>query len=108
MLENTESFRSERDVEELWDALVARLTVAIEGALQREKEPDTFLQVKESLLSFIMTLEVGQSSLEQFTPDDHTCRLLHILRLLCTLSSSFSLRNTPNSSKISSRAASRR
>ncbi|CAA7260029.1 unnamed protein product [Cyclocybe aegerita] len=57
VLETTGNFRSGRDVEELWDALVTRLTTAIESSLRPETDPDAFLRVKESLLSFIMTLE---------------------------------------------------
>ncbi|KAJ3518083.1 hypothetical protein NLJ89_g99 [Agrocybe chaxingu] len=57
VLETTGNFRSERDVEELWDALVVRLTTAIESSLHAETDPEAFLRVKESLLSFIMTLE---------------------------------------------------
>ncbi|TFK28905.1 rsec15 [Coprinopsis marcescibilis] len=57
VLETTGTFRSQRDVEELWDAAVARLTSGVEDALRTETDPDTFLRVKESLLSFIMTLE---------------------------------------------------
>lgn len=45
-------------MEELWDALVSRLSVAIEGALRTETDPDAFLRVKECLIGFIMTLEV--------------------------------------------------
>ncbi|KAF8914164.1 rsec15 [Gymnopilus junonius] len=41
----------------LWDALVTRLATAIEDALRKETNPEVFLKVKESLLSFIMTLE---------------------------------------------------
>lgn len=58
VLETTNSFRSERDVEELWDSLVAGLTSSITNALQTEKSPDEYFRVKECLLSFIMTLEV--------------------------------------------------
>lgn len=58
VLETTGNFRSERDVEELWDALVIRLTSSIDGALRTETNPDSFLQVKECLIGFIMTLEV--------------------------------------------------
>ncbi|KAJ2916455.1 hypothetical protein MD484_g4020, partial [Candolleomyces efflorescens] len=57
VLETTGTFRSQKDVEELWDALVGRLSSAIEEALHREQDPEAFLRVKESLLSFIMTLE---------------------------------------------------
>ncbi|KAH6915073.1 rsec15 [Coprinopsis sp. MPI-PUGE-AT-0042] len=57
VLETTGNFRSLRDVEELWDALVSRLTIGVDEALRSEADPETFLRVKESLLSFIMTLE---------------------------------------------------
>ncbi|KAG6869345.1 hypothetical protein C0993_000098 [Termitomyces sp. T159_Od127] len=58
VLETTTSFRSERDVEELWDSLVAGLTNSITNALSAEKSPDEYFRVKECLLSFMMTLEV--------------------------------------------------
>ncbi|KAK7695756.1 hypothetical protein QCA50_000393 [Cerrena zonata] len=57
VLSTTGSFRSERDVEELWDALVKRLNSAVEYSLRSENEPDTYLAVKEVLLGFVMTLE---------------------------------------------------
>ncbi|PPR04050.1 hypothetical protein CVT24_010625 [Panaeolus cyanescens] len=69
VLETTGSFRSSRDVEELWEAVVTRLTTAIENSLVRETDPENFLKVKESLLIFIMTLESASystSSLQAF------------------------------------------
>lgn len=57
VLETTSGFRSEQEVEELWDAVVARLTSAVRSALTGEKDPDTFLRVKECLTSFVTTLE---------------------------------------------------
>lgn len=59
VLETTGSFRSSRDVEELWEAVAIALTTAIENALRTETEAENFLNVKENLLMFIMTLEVG-------------------------------------------------
>ncbi|KAG6903461.1 hypothetical protein C0995_005484 [Termitomyces sp. Mi166 len=59
VLETTNSFRSERDVEELWDSLVAGLRNSITDALQTEGNPDEYLRVKECLLGFIMTLETS-------------------------------------------------
>lgn len=58
VLSTTASFRSERDVEELWDALVARLTGAVDYALKNESDPEGFLRAKEDLMAFIITLEV--------------------------------------------------
>lgn len=59
MLDTTGSFRSEREVEDLWDALISRLSNAVEDVLKKENDPDTYLKVKEALLGFVMTLEVG-------------------------------------------------
>ncbi|KAK0490802.1 rsec15 [Armillaria novae-zelandiae] len=57
VLETTGTFRSQRDVEELWEGLVGRLRSGIERALQIENDPDTFLRVKECLIEFLMTLD---------------------------------------------------
>ncbi|KAI3612207.1 exocyst complex sec15 subunit [Moniliophthora roreri] len=57
VLETTGSFRSERDVEELWDGVITRLTTSLESSLRNETVPDTFLSVKEYLIGFIMTVE---------------------------------------------------
>jgi exocyst complex component 6 len=59
VLNTTGNFRSEREVEELWDALLTRLTTVVENALKKEMEADSFLRVKESLMGFVMTLEVS-------------------------------------------------
>ncbi|KAF9534726.1 rsec15 [Crepidotus variabilis] len=69
VLETTNTFRSERDVEELWDALVARLTTAIDYSLRKENDAGNFLKVKENLLSFMMTVETysySSTSLSSF------------------------------------------
>ncbi|KAL4076144.1 exocyst complex subunit Sec15-like-domain-containing protein [Scleroderma citrinum] len=57
VLETTSGFRSEQEVEELWDAVMARLSSAIRDVLAGERDPDTFLKVKECLIGFVMTLE---------------------------------------------------
>ncbi|KAH8830374.1 rsec15 [Flagelloscypha sp. PMI_526] len=56
VLETTGDFRSERDVEDLWDSLVANLRNGLENSLRMEADPDSFLKVKESLISFIIAL----------------------------------------------------
>lgn len=61
VLNTTGSFRSEREVEDLWDALISRLSNAVEDALRNEKDPDTYLKVKEALLGSVMTLEVSSA-----------------------------------------------
>ncbi|RPD64354.1 exocyst complex component sec15 subunit [Lentinus tigrinus ALCF2SS1-7] len=57
VLNTTGSFRSEREVEDLWDALISRLSKAVEDILKTENDPNIYLQVKEALLGFVMTLE---------------------------------------------------
>ena len=59
VLETTGSFRSSRDVEELWEGVAVALTTAIENSLRTETEAENFLKVKENLLTFVMTLGVG-------------------------------------------------
>jgi len=58
VLNTTGTFRSAREVEELWDAIVERLSNALDVALKQETEAESFLRVKEDLMAFIMTLEV--------------------------------------------------
>ncbi|KAF8897720.1 exocyst complex component, sec15 subunit [Infundibulicybe gibba] len=62
VLESTGSFRSERDIEELWECVVAGLTTAIDRALRNETDPDVYLRVKECLINFIVTLETSSYS----------------------------------------------
>ncbi|KAH7887589.1 exocyst complex subunit Sec15-like-domain-containing protein [Phlebopus sp. FC_14] len=71
VLDTTSGFRSEREVEELWDAVLARLSSAVSNALAGEKDPDAFLRVKESVTGFLMTLESYS----------YTTQLLHSLAL---------------------------
>lgn len=59
VLDTTGGFRSSREVEELWDALVQRLTTAVESALEKETDAASFLRVKEHLLDFVITVEVS-------------------------------------------------
>ncbi|TCD69836.1 hypothetical protein EIP91_005913 [Steccherinum ochraceum] len=62
VLDTTGNFRSERDVEELWEGVISRMGNAVEGALRNENDPDAYLRVKEALIGFIMTLESYQYS----------------------------------------------
>ena len=58
VLKTTGNFRSEQELEELWDSLLGRLCLALDDALSAETDPDGFLRVKEALIGFIMTMEV--------------------------------------------------
>lgn len=59
VLRTTRGFRSEREVEELWDNVVGRVGEGMEQALATETTPEVFLDVKESLIAFSATLEVN-------------------------------------------------
>lgn len=58
VLRTTRGFRSEREVEELWDSVVSRLGEGMSQALASETDPGVFLDVKEQLIAFSATLEV--------------------------------------------------
>ncbi len=58
VLRTSRGFRTESEVEELWEGVVARLNSSVSTALEQESDPDIFLAVKECLLGFIMTMEV--------------------------------------------------
>ena len=58
VLQTTGSFRSKSEVDELWDAISARIAEAVDGALRNVTDPDSYLHVKETLIAFILTLEV--------------------------------------------------
>jgi hypothetical protein len=68
VLNTTGDFRSEIELEELWDALMGRLCVAVESTLRTETDPDVFLKAKECLIGFIMTLEVRHLSFVYYSP----------------------------------------
>lgn len=70
VLETTGTFRSWRDVEELWDVVVFHLTAGVDNALEFENDPEVFLRVKENILTFVMALEgsaYSTVSLQNFT-----------------------------------------
>ena len=58
VLKTTGNFRSEQELEELWDSLLGRLCLALDDALGTETDPEGYLRVKETLIGFIMTMEV--------------------------------------------------
>jgi hypothetical protein len=58
ILLTTGTFRSNAEVEELWDAIAARLADAVDVALRNVMDPDSYLHAKETLIAFILTLEV--------------------------------------------------
>ena len=59
VLKTTGNFRSEQELEALWDSLLGRLCLALDDALSTETDPEGYLRVKEALIGFIMTMEVS-------------------------------------------------
>lgn len=57
VLKTTGNFRSEQELEELWDSLLGRLCLALDNALGTETDPEGYVRVKEALIGFIMTME---------------------------------------------------
>ncbi|KAG8761483.1 hypothetical protein FRC14_003896 [Serendipita sp. 396] len=57
VLQNTRGFRSQREVDELWEGVLERLNSSVATELGAESGPEVFLKVKESLLAFTMTME---------------------------------------------------
>ncbi|THG93626.1 hypothetical protein EW026_g7662 [Hermanssonia centrifuga] len=88
VLSTTGNFRSERDVEELWDALVSRLSGVVDSMLQSETDADSFLRVKEGLIGFVMTLETYTYS----TTSLHSFILLLFERYVTLLENQFGKR----------------
>ena len=62
VLQNTRGFRSQREVDELWEGVLERLKSSVASELETEFDPDVFLRVKECLLAFTVTMEVGYST----------------------------------------------
>lgn len=58
VLQNTRGFRSQREVDDLWEGVLERLKSSVASELETEANPDVFLKVKECLLAFTMTMEV--------------------------------------------------
>lgn len=73
VLQNTRGFRSQREVEELWEGVLERLKSSVATEVEAESDPDVFMEVKGCLLDFAITMEV--SGVEQ----DPTFLLIIIL-----------------------------
>lgn len=57
VLRTTKSFRSEQDVEDLWDDMCERVVKIVDGGLASCEDPDVFLGTKLKILTFVQTLE---------------------------------------------------
>lgn len=96
VLNTTGNFRSEQELEELWDSLLGRLCLALDDALSAETDPEGYLRVKEALIGFIMTMEVRTLSTIPFRPCSPVpCRHTSTRRRGYILSSSSCSKNIP-------------
>lgn len=59
VLRTTNSFRSEQDVEDLWDEMCERVVRIVDQGLATCEEAEVFLGTKFKILSFVQTLEVS-------------------------------------------------
>lgn len=60
VLRTMPDFRSQRDVDDLWDEMCKRIGEVISGGLKGCGEPEIFLESKTNVLLFVQTLEVSQ------------------------------------------------
>lgn len=58
-MRNTTGFRERRDVEELWEDVVGQLEERVENGIRYEKNGDVLEGVKDVLVPFVGTIEVG-------------------------------------------------
>jgi hypothetical protein len=59
VLRTTGSFRSEQEVDDLWDGMCERTVSIVGEALRGCEDPEVFLGTKSQVLTFIQTLEVS-------------------------------------------------
>ena len=64
ILRSTRGFRSDEEVDELWESVIARVNQAVASALEHESDPDTFLEVKEYKDNFIERLFIKYFSIK--------------------------------------------
>lgn len=56
-------FRTQRDVDELWDEMCRQIGEVIGGGLRGCSEPEIFLESKTNVLLFVQTLEVSPTKI---------------------------------------------
>lgn len=65
VLKTTNSFRSEQDVEDLWDGMCERVVRIVDEGLAGCEDPEAFLGTKFKVLTFVQTLEGNGYSVNQ-------------------------------------------
>lgn len=69
VLRTTNSFRSEQDVEDLWDEMCERVVRIVDEGLRECEDPEVFLGTKLRVLTFVQTLEVRAEQLDLLVLD---------------------------------------
>jgi hypothetical protein len=59
VLQTLPDFRSQREVDELWDEMCRRIVEVMGQGLKGCAEPEVFLESKTNVLLFVQTLEVS-------------------------------------------------
>lgn len=59
VLDTMPDFRTQRDVDELWDEMCRRIVEVMGQGLKGCSEPEVFLSSKTEVLLFVQTLEVS-------------------------------------------------
>jgi hypothetical protein len=59
VLKSVSDFRSQRDVDDLWDEMCRRIIGVVSQGLKGCSQLNVFLESKMSILLFVQTLEVG-------------------------------------------------
>lgn len=59
VLRTAPDFRTQRDVDDLWDEMCRRIVGVVSLGLKGCSKLDTFLECKKSILLFVQTLEVS-------------------------------------------------
>lgn len=65
VMESTEDFRSRHQVEQLWEISTAKLLKIISESLYECTDPDIILDIKQTVVSFIHTMEVRFREINQ-------------------------------------------
>ena len=61
VLRSAPDFRSQRDVDELWDEMCKRIVEIMRQGLKGCSQPEVFLESKTNVLQFVQTLEVSRT-----------------------------------------------
>jgi hypothetical protein len=60
VLRTMPEFRSQRDVDDLWNEMCRRIVEVVGQGLKGCEEPEVFLESKTNVLVFVQTLEVSK------------------------------------------------